>query len=344
MNDLDTGHRAGEDECELVGDVSTRKGESKRNSKKKRFDKRKDQKHDKDGLTEVLFSVQLCKLMEKYQLMTGICAHPCSITTISEASVQLLQTNTGIYCFSYPKLSLQAVLPKSQGPVLVPSCALSSNLHKRAFLAVFNSTRRYNCSVLAVICPSTRKHLRRLFTIEQLYSPQTVSFSTGRLVSYLTRSLDVVTVPLDKMVPSVRKLKNSLKNYLDQTLSTDALLSVDFEGLLVEWIGHQELIILWGKWNSSPFICVYFKKHMAVRLAVFDLLSAFTSSVTKVSLLPANFVKDGSSTTSERDIYLTIYGNDKLSIHRLRQTTDNRFADNEAPCCTLDHMASASLV
>lgn len=331
-------------DCSVIEDT-TKKVSDQRFRKKKYHKKAQDQnKVPRDTQAEMIFSTFISGLIERYPEAAESSFHPVTLTTLKECNLQLLQCQSGVYFFSMSRQSLLDRYPPVLGPVLVPSCSSNSNLFKKAILAVSNTTQRTNSSLLSIICPTSRKILRRLFTVEPLYNANTVCFSSGRLVSYLTKPLNVVSVPLGKMKKTVRPLKPSLQSYLDATLSTDALLSVNFEGLLVEWIKETELIILWGKWNTSPFICIFIKPQVALRFAVFDLLSAFTNTIKKVSLIPDSYLKrNPASTSSVLDQQILIYGRDKVSIHRLKRTTENRFADLDTPCFTLDHMCSCAL-
>lgn len=332
------------DDCSLIEEKSSKASESFNKTKGRPFTKKRDRKHEKDSAAEEIFSLHFSRLQNKYPQVSCFAGQLISITTLSRIRTQVLQSYLGTIFFSWPRLSLKAVLPGSLSLLMVPSCSNSKNMHTRVALLVLAPNSKCRSNSLCIVSPVSKKHLRVFSTIETLYNNATVSFSSGRRLSYLTRSLAVVTVSLDTCKPSVRQIKSALTSYLDKTLSTDALLCLSFEGLLVELIGLKEVIVLWGRWNNSPFICIFYKRQMALRLAVFDLLSAYTSSVIKVSLIPAELVKDRTdSLIKDEDLYLAIYGTDKMAIHRLREAPENRFADKEVPCCTLDHMLTVNL-
>lgn len=335
-------HRS--DDCSLIEERPFNESANRIQGKKNQFSKKREKKAIRDSAAEEIFSFYFSRLQELYPSISSLASPQLSITTLPRARAQILQSALGVLIFSFPMLSLQAVLPGTVSQIMVPSSSASRKRHTSTVLIVHTAKNRMNTHLLSIFCPLTKKYLRRISTIEALYNNDSVCYSSRQRVSYLTKSLSVISVQLNSSQPVIRQLKQSLVAYLDKTLSTDALLSLSFEGLFVEWIGLKEVIALWGRWNHSPFICIFYKRQMALRLAVFDLLSAYTSSVVKVSLIPADFIKDNSeSLTKTEDVYLAIYGVDKMAIHRLREAPENRFADKDVPCCTLDHMLTMGL-
>lgn len=333
-----------DDDCEVVGDLPS---PSRINQKEQA--KPKKEKPQKISLDEKLFAVHMHRLLQLLPHDASASLHPAAVTTLPKARVQILQTESGLYFFSLPHPKLVQVCPPPLGPVSLPSGGHRKSLAETRVLGLWPAANRTGCTVLGIFCPQSRRMIRRLFTTERLYCPSVVSFASGRLVAYLTTTHAVVVIPLDSLAPIVRPLGPTLSAYLDSTLAADTLASLAFEGLLVEWIDLQELIVLWGKWTRVPFLCVFFKRHMALKLAVFDLLSAFQTSVEGVKLIPSRFFKaqEGASSSgrsrSSADLYLGVYAHGRVAVYRLREMAENRFADLSSPSHSLDHIVTQHL-
>lgn len=303
----------------------------------------KKKKERKVTLEEKLYASQITSIMDLLPVDAKYSLHPSSISAFPKKGLMILQTNSGLYFFKSPIPKLLCRMQPSEAPIIIPSSGFFRNLSEEVFLALWPNPKRITQLVMAIVCPKTQRVIRKLFTEDRINGLGLVSFSSGRLISYFTSSYTVVSYSVKSMTRVVRPLGLPLKTYLDSNLGKEVLDSLSFEGLLVEWILDQELIVLWGKWTNSPFICIFYKKLMMMKLAVFTLLSAFQTNIKSVQLIPSHYFKSVDSKGKGADIpdlYLAIFSNTKVSIYRLRELAENRFPDTLSPCYTLDHIVT----
>lgn len=332
------------DDCEIIESGTTGNKTPTKAAKKK-----KKEKQTKLTLEEKLYSIQITSLMSLLPIDAKYSIHPSAISLFQKKALQILQTNSGLYFFKFPFPKYLYSLPPSEIPIIIPSSGYKRNFSQELFLAVWPNQKKFSSTIFAIVCPKSQKVIRKFFTDDKLYSGSTLSFSSGRGVSYLTSQLSVTTISAAASLRVERPLGLILQAYLDAALKADALDSLKFEGLLVDHAHGAELLVLWGRWVQAPFVAVFYKKLMHLKLAVFDLLSAFQTSVTKIQVVPSHhFRKAETASSAGRDkeiseVYLAVFSVSKVAVYRLREMAENRFADPTAPCYTLDHMVTSGL-
>lgn len=197
----------------------------------------------------------------------------------------------------------------------------------------------------SILCLVSKKILYSIRTRDKTYKDgATMVSETKHMMYYMTdkRELKGHNKHKRKVVYS-RDIGYILSRYISSTNDKHLTLEeLDMIGMIVQSGDSQggrsfekqttkdskEVVVVWGNLEIIPFVCVFYKKSISFRLALFELLGGYLDSIFQIRLIPQTAIRkkndpfsltdDVSQSETEDEVILGMSSKKKVFIFTLR--------------------------
>ena len=203
-----------------------------------------------------------------------------------------------------------------------------------------------DCSKITAVHSRTQLILFNIDLKDTMYSNKLFWYA-DKFIYYVSSRLELKMFDLrKKKAVQVRSIEAPLKlffaGFRHKATTEIGVQELKFEGVSVQHEHSTEVAVLWGTCRDQSFILIFWKKLVAFRLAVFDMMSHYMKKIEAVQILPSDALHYQTA-ESRGHRYLLIIGGNKICTFRLRELAETRFTDYHTPNSSLDFQFSSNL-